>query len=57
MVDEDVEQYQRALDSMIVNFRAETMGEFIRMKKQVLHDQATTVEAERKRCNALLSVK
>jgi len=57
MVDEDVEKYQRALDSMIVNFRAETMGEFIRMKKQVLHDQATTVEAERKRCNALLSVK
>jgi len=32
-VDEDVEGFQRKLDSMIVNFRSETMQEFMRTKK------------------------
>ena len=42
---------------MIVNFRSETISEFMRTKKQVLQDQAQTIDAERRRCNTLLGVK
>ena len=31
--DEDVEAFQRRLDTLIVNFRGETMAEFMRTKK------------------------
>jgi hypothetical protein len=31
--DEDVESFQRRLDTLIVNFRGETMAEFMRTKK------------------------
>jgi len=31
--DEDVETFQRKLDTLIVNFRSETMSEFMRTKK------------------------
>lgn len=55
--DEDVESFQRKLDTLIVNFRSETMSEFLRTKRQVLQDQAQTIDAERRRCNTLLGVK
>lgn len=56
-VDEDVEAFQRNLDSLIVHFRGETMSQFMKTKKQVLTDQAQTIDAERRRCNTLLGVK
>lgn len=31
--DEDVESFQRKLDTLIVNFRSETMSEFMKTKK------------------------
>jgi hypothetical protein len=34
--DEDVEAFSRKLDTMIVNFRSETMSEFMKTKRQVL---------------------
>jgi hypothetical protein len=34
--DEDVEAFQRKLDTLIVNFRSETMSEFIKTKKHVI---------------------
>lgn len=55
--DEDTESFQRKLDTMIVNFRSETLSEFMKTKKQVLTDQAQTIDAERRRCNTLLGVK
>jgi len=55
--DEDVEAFSRKLDTMIVNFRSETMSEFMKTKRQVLSDQAQTIDAERRRCNTLLGVK
>jgi septal ring factor EnvC (AmiA/AmiB activator) len=33
------------------------MSEFMRTKKQVLSDQAQTIDAERRRCNTLIGVK
>lgn len=41
----------------MVNFRSETISEFMKTKKQVLSDQAQTIDAERRRCNTLLGVK
>ena len=38
--DEDVESFQRKLDTLVINFRSETMSEFMKTKKQVLQDQA-----------------
>ena len=57
VTDEDTESFQRKLDTMIVNFRSETLSEFMKTKKQVLTDQAQTIDAERRRCNTLLGVK
>lgn len=55
--DEDVEAFQRRLDTLIVNFRGETMAEFMRTKKQLNNDSAQTLDAERRRFNTLLGVK
>ena len=57
LIDEDVEQFQKRLDTMMINFRSETLGEFMRTKKQVLHEQANCIETEKRRSNAMLSVK
>lgn len=57
LTDEDVEQFQKKLDTLIINFRSETLGEFMRTKKQVVNDQASAIDAERRRCNTLLGVK
>jgi hypothetical protein len=42
---------------LILGFRAETMQEFIRTKGRLNSQKEQTVEAERKRCNALLAAK
>lgn len=42
---------------MIINFRSETLNEFMRTKKTVLQEQASCIDAERRRCNTMLSVK
>ena len=36
ITDEDVESFQRKLDTLIINFRSETMNEFVRTKKTLL---------------------
>lgn len=33
ITDEDVENFQRRLDTMIISFRSETMSEFVKSKK------------------------
>jgi hypothetical protein len=38
--DEDVEAFQRRLDTLIVNFRSETLSEFMKTKRHVMQDQA-----------------
>jgi hypothetical protein len=57
ITDEDVEGFQRRLDTMIINFRSETMNEFVKSKKSILQEQGQTIEGERRRCNTMLSVK
>ena len=38
ITDEDVEGFQKKLDTLIINFRSETMSEFMRTKKTVLQE-------------------
>ncbi|CAG9329660.1 unnamed protein product [Blepharisma stoltei] len=57
IIDQDVENFTTRLDSMIGNFRNETIKEFLSVKRQILHEQITTIESERKRCNALMGSK
>ena len=57
LIDEEVESFNMKLDTLILNFRSETINEFMRTKKQVLSDQASTIEGEKKRCHAMLAIK
>ncbi len=42
---------------MMINFRSETLNEFMKSKKSILNEQANCIESEKRRSNALLSVK
>lgn len=57
LTDEDVENFQKRLDVLVLNFRHETLQEFVKTKKSVLNDQHSSIDAERRRCNTLLGVK
>jgi centrosomal protein POC5 len=57
MIDQDVEDFTIRLDSLVSTFRNESVKEFLAMKRAVLHDQLTTIDTEKKRCNALLCAK
>lgn len=57
ITDEDVEGFQRRLDTMIINFRSETLNEFTKSKKQLLTEQAQAIESERRRCTTMLNLK
>lgn len=57
IIDQDVENFTTRLDSMIGNFRNDTIREFLGVKRQILHEQISTIESERKRSNAMLSAK
>ena len=37
--------------------RNESLKEFLTVKRSILHEQITTIDSEKKRCNALLSTK
>lgn len=57
MVDEDVTVFTNKLDSLILSFRTESLKEFIKMKRNILVEQAQRIDAARKNCDALLSSK
>ena len=57
MIDEDVETFTHKLDSLILTFRTDSLKEFMRIKRNVLSEQASKIEAEKNRCSALLSAK
>ena len=57
VIDQDVENFTTRLDTLISQFRNESLKEFLTVKRSILHEQITTVDSEKKRCNALLSTK
>lgn len=57
MIDEDVETFTQKLDTLITNFRTESLKEFMKTKRHVLAEQANKIESEQNRCSALISAK
>ncbi|OMJ80977.1 hypothetical protein SteCoe_18686 [Stentor coeruleus] len=57
VIDQDVENFTTRLDTLITQFRNESLKEFLTAKRTILHEQISTIESEKKRCNALLSSK
>jgi hypothetical protein len=49
--------FQRKLDQLLVNFRSETMQEFLTAKKSLGIEQAQAIDGERRRCNTMLGLK
>jgi hypothetical protein len=57
MIDEDVETFTQKLDTLIANFRGESLKEFMKTKRHILNEQARCIENEQNRCSALVSSK
>ena len=57
VIDSDVENFTTRLDTLICQFRNESLKEFLTVKRSILHEQISTIEAEKKRCSALVSSK
>ena len=55
--DTDTQSFQQRLDSLILNFRSETMNEFIRTKNSVLKEQDELINEEKNKCTGALDVK
>lgn len=53
----DNENFTQRLDQLILGFRKETMQEFIKTKGRIQHQKEQTVDAEKRRCNTLLTAK
>jgi len=57
LIDQDVEDFTTKLDMLVAQFRNESVREFLTMKRSILHEQISTIDGERKRCNAQLGLK
>ena len=53
----DNENFTQRLDQLILNFRNETMQEFIKTKGRLNHQKEQTIDQERRRCTTLLGAK
>lgn len=57
MIDEDVETFTQRLDTLILGFRTDSLKDFMKIKRNILSEQASKIEAEKNRCSSLLSAK
>ena len=53
----DNENFSQRLDQLILDFRKETMSEFIKTKGRISHQKEQAIDAEKRRCNTLLAAK
>lgn len=51
------EHFTERLDQLILDFRKETMQEFIKTKGRITHQKEQAIDAEKRRCNTLLAAK
>jgi hypothetical protein len=51
------ENFSQRLDQCILDFRKETMQEFIRTKGRITNQKEQAIDAEKRRCNTLLAAK
>jgi hypothetical protein len=57
LLDEDVNNFTKRLELMLTHFKTESVSDFIAFKKQILNDQTTKIEKERKNADTLVSQK
>ena len=57
IIDEDVENFKRRLDIMVKNFRTDSLNHFMSIKRNLLFEQKSIIESEKKKYDALLSSK
>lgn len=57
LIDEDIETFKSKLEASILNFKTEALKDFMSIKRNVLQEQANTIDNERNKYNALLSSK
>jgi len=57
LIDEDIEIFKTKLETSILNFKNEALRDFMGIKRNVLQEQANTIDNERNKYNALLSSK
>mmetsp|Transcript_35036 Transcript_35036/g.36439 ORF Transcript_35036/g.36439 Transcript_35036/m.36439 type:complete len:756 (-) Transcript_35036:410-2677(-) len=57
IIDEDVENFKRRLDIMVKNFRTDTLNDFMSIKRNLLTEQRNSIEAEKQKCEGLISAK
>lgn len=57
LIDEDIENFKTKLEQSILNFKNEALKDFMGIKRNVLQEQANTIDNERNKYNALLSSK
>lgn len=53
----EADQFQRRLDELLVAFRSDTLQHYLGSKQQLSIQQAQTIDAERRRCTTMLSLK
>jgi len=53
----DANHFQSKLDELLNTFRGDTLQHFLNSKQKLSVQQSSTIEAERRRCNAMLSLK
>lgn len=54
IIDDDVENFKRRLDISLTNFKADSLKEFVQIKRQMLVEQRTIIESESKKLNAVI---
>ena len=54
VIDEDAEHFKTKLDNLINNFRAETMSEFMSIKRNLLEEQSEAIDSETRKYSRLL---
>jgi centrosomal protein POC5 len=57
VLDEDAENFKVKLDNLLGNFRAETLSEFMAIKRVLLEEQANNIESETRRLTKLVEQK
>lgn len=57
IIDEDVENFKRRLDIMVKNFRADSLNDFMSIKRNLLSEQKTVIENEKQKFESILSTK
>jgi len=57
VIDEDIENFKRRLDILTKNFKTDTLKDFMAIKRNLLTEQRSIIESEKKKCDATVCSK